>query len=184
MTFAPSYQAGGWSWSLGYGATFAGLYGEAGSINDGKWHNLVHTFDRTGNGVTYLDGVEVDSSSVASVGDIDNSNPANIGQGPSGTYAESGTADIDDLGVWRRALTPGEATAIYFAGVNGTSFDTYGPVTVNLTQAANQLIISWQAGTLMESISANGPWTPVAGAVAPNYIVTPGAGNKFYRVQL
>lgn len=181
MTFAPSYKAGGWSWSLNGKAQ---IYGPDGSINDGKWHNLVHTFDRAGDGLTYLDGVEVDSEALASVGELDNSNPVTIGQDPSGTYAESGSADLDDLGIWRRALTPTEASAIYITGVNGTSFDTYGPVTINLTQTSDNLIMSWQAGTLVESDSLTGKWTPVAGAVAPNYSVKPGTGNKFYRVQL
>src|SRR5437870_4610701 len=67
FTFAPTYGSsghfggnvdGGWALSL-YNATGAygfGVYGDAGSINDGNWHHLVHTFDRTNGMVTYLDG--------------------------------------------------------------------------------------------------------------------------------
>ena len=52
FTFAPSYAAGGWSWSLGNGAGFVGVYGAANSINNGNWHHLLHTFDRTGSVAT------------------------------------------------------------------------------------------------------------------------------------
>jgi hypothetical protein len=114
------------------GANGLGVYGDAGSINDGNWHHLVHTFDRVKGMVTYLDGVEAHyvarvGSSVAAAGDVDTGHPATIGQDPTGRYPESGYADIDDLGVWRRALTALEAASIYMAAVtNGLSF-TGGP---------------------------------------------------------
>jgi hypothetical protein len=50
-TFAASYKLGGWSFSLN-GLTQ--VYGANNSINNGNWHLLVHTFNRTGSGITYL----------------------------------------------------------------------------------------------------------------------------------
>src|SRR5204863_5982705 len=90
-TFAPSYQSGGWSWSLGDVATsnFIGIYGDNGSLDDGSWHHLVHTFDRSGSGITYLDGNEVDSRSVVPAGDLDSGESTTIGQDPSGAYPEA-----------------------------------------------------------------------------------------------
>jgi Concanavalin A-like lectin/glucanases superfamily/Immunoglobulin domain/Immunoglobulin I-set domain len=185
-TFAPSYQLGGWSWSLGDFATasFIGIYGADNSINDGSWHHLAHTFDRSSSGITYLDGNEVDSRSVVPIGDLDTQDPATIGQDPSGAYPEAGEADIDDVGVWRRVLTPFEVYAIYAAGESGTSFDTAGPVSLVATSAAGMAQLVWQAGTLFEADELSGPWSPVAGAAAPYYQVTPGAAHKFYRVRL
>lgn len=187
LTFAPSYTAGGWSWYIkdNAGGT-AGLYGPAASINNGQWHHLVHTFDRTaGVCTTYLDGALANTTSIAALVDFDTPGPFNIGQDPTGTYAETGSADLDDLAVWRSVLTPIDAAAIYQVGQGGTSFDTYGPVTVYLTPSAGKLIISWQAGTLLEATSLGGQWTPVSGAGAPNYTVTPpSSGTKFYKVQL
>jgi hypothetical protein len=134
--FAPTYGrsgtsgagsvSGGWALSLFDGATGSsgiGVYGDAGSINDGNWHHLVHTIDRANGMVTYLDGVAarysvVVGSSLAAAGNIDTGRPATIGQDPTGTYGESGSADLDDLGVWRRALTSLEASSIYMAGVS------------------------------------------------------------------
>jgi hypothetical protein len=134
--FAPTYGSqatggagtvsGGWASSVFDAATGAngiGVYGDAGSLNDGNWHHLVHTVDRVNGLVTYLDGVAVgyvvaDGSNVAEAGNIDTGLPATIGQDPTGRYPESGSADIDDLGVWRRALTALEANSIYLAAVS------------------------------------------------------------------
>jgi hypothetical protein len=185
VTFAPSYQRGGWSWFLGNTTTGIGLYGPDNTINNGNWHNLVHSFTRTGNGVTYLDGVRVNSTSVVGVGDIDSQLDFNIGQDGSGLYPEEGSADIDDLGIWRRALTQAEAQGIYLVGQGfGRSFDTFGPVSVSINRAGTDIEVIWQAGTLLQADTLSGPWTPVGGATAPYYKFTPGAGNKFFRVQL
>jgi hypothetical protein len=186
FTFAPSYQLGGWSWSLGDTATSSsiGIYGQDNSINDGRWHHLAHTFDRQGSGITYLDGFEVDSRSIVPAGDIDSGNSVSIGQDPSGAYPEAGAVDIDDVGVWRRVLNDFEVYSIYAAGQNGTSFDTYGPVTMAAALDGNGVMLLWQAGTLLGADSITGPWTPVTGATAPYFRVTANSAHKFYRVQL
>jgi hypothetical protein len=134
--FAPTYGSsatggagsvdGGWALSVYNGATGAngmGVYGDSGSINDGNWHHLVHTIDRVKGMVTYLDGVVssyavVDGSSIVAAGNVDTGRPAVIGQDPTGKYPESGSADMDDLGVWRRALSALEAGSIYMAGLS------------------------------------------------------------------
>lgn len=187
-TFAPSYQAGGWSWGLGDVVTssFIGVYGGDNSINDESWHHVVHTFDRSASALTYLDGELVDSRSVVGAGDLNSGEPTNIGQDPTGTYPEAGEVDIDDVGVWHRVLTPFEVYAIYTVAQDGKSFDTYGPVSLIVTRDADagavQLV--WQAGTLLESDEARGPWTPVTGAAPPYHQVTPGSVGKFYRIRL
>jgi Concanavalin A-like lectin/glucanases superfamily/Immunoglobulin I-set domain len=183
--FAPSTN-GAWSYSLANAFTTIPVTGSAGSIGDGNWHHVLHTFDRTGNGVTYLDGVTVDQRSIVNAGDLNNGQPSNIGQDSSGAYVppfQSGAADVDDIGVWNRVLTPYEAQSIYLVGKNySRSFDTYGPVAMQVGSAAGQMEIIWQAGTLLEANELTGPWTPVAGASAPYYKVVPSAAKKFYRV--
>ena len=115
---------GGWALSI-FDAAGNGVGGRGaeGSIDDGNWHHLVHTIDRIKGMVTYLDGVAAHytvagGSSIAAAGNINTSRPATIGQDPTGQYQESGSADIDDLGVWRRALTALEASSIYMAAVS------------------------------------------------------------------
>jgi hypothetical protein len=186
ITFAPSYDKGGWSWSLGDETSAPGVYGADASINNGQWHHVLHTFDRVANaGITYLDGVQVNSTAISGLGSIDTGTDFNLGQDASGAYAESGVATVDDLGIWRRVITASEAYAIYCTGANsGASFDTYGPVSLTIVPSGNAILLVWEAGTLLEADSMAGPWSPVSGAVAPNFRVTPGAGNKFYRVRL
>jgi hypothetical protein len=185
-TFAPSYQSGGWSWSLGDVATTTsiGIYGEDGSINDGSWHHLAHTFDRSSSCLTYLDGFLADSRSVVAAGDLDSGEETIIGQDPSGAYPEAAEADIDDVGVWRRVLTPFEVYSIYAVAQAGKSFDTYGPVSLTVTIDAGNIQVVWQAGVLLEADDVNGQWSPVSGATPPYYKVTPSAARKFYRVRL
>jgi hypothetical protein len=158
--------------------------GAANSINNGNWHNLIFTFDRTGNGTTYLDGVQVDATGDAAGGNVDTGVATVIGQDPTGTYPEPGSATIDDVGVWNRVLTPYEAYAINFVGQSGTSFDSFGPVKLSLQKVSGGYGIIWQAGTLQSSTTANGTYTTVVGANAPFYQFTPTGSSQFYRVKL
>lgn len=183
-TFAPSYKQGGWSWSLGV----AEIYGPNNSINDGHWHHLVYTFDRATVGTTYLDGILVDSRPDFSGGDLDTGNPTNVGQDGTGTYGETGASDLDDLGVWRRVLTPFEAFNIYTVGRSyGASFDSSSiPSGAKITLTYQPLAdgsaqIFWAAGTLQSAPTAKGPWTSVSGSPTSPYTVTPAGAGTFYR---
>lgn len=179
-TFAPSYQQGGWSWTL----NGTGIYGTQSTINDGGWHHLVHTFDRTGYGITYLDGNQVDSRSVATVGSIDQAAPTCVGQDPTGHYGETGEADIDDIGVWRRVLTPLEAAGIYMAGAsNSVSFATPTSV-ISIVPSGAQLQITWTGtGTLQAAGAVTGTYTNVPGATSP-YFTSPTGTQRFFRIQV
>src|SRR5205085_9955822 len=101
------------------------------------WHHLVHTIDRSSRMVTYLDGIVANYSqqgnTTTALFNVDTGRPATIGQDPTGKYPETGSADIDDLGVWRKALTALEAGSIYMAAVsNGLSFVGTGPVSLSI----------------------------------------------------
>lgn len=182
ITFGPSYREGGWAYSLN--GIVQGI-GSAGSLNDGQWHHLLHSFDRDGEGVTFLNGVQVDSRAVTLAGDLDVPNAFTIGQDPSGNYPETATFDLDDIGLWRRALSAEEAKAVYYAGRGGNSFDTFGPVVLRWYKSGERWMLVWQAGTLLQSDNLEGPWTPVPDSIAPNYWLPPnGPGRKFYRVVL
>jgi hypothetical protein len=203
--FAPSFgpdavaastgtTPGGWAMSVfditGAGA---GYYGEIGSINDGGWHHLVHVIQRGVGTVTYLDGAVAKSAKQAgtSVGaanaSLDSSppNPATIGQDPTGHYGESGSAEIDDLGVWRKALTPLEAASIYAAGnLSAQSFTGTYPTSITLeVLPGHQLRLSWPYGILQSATSVTGPYTAVSGATSP-YTTSSASGAKYYRLKL
>ena len=121
----------------------------------------------------YIDGALATSFSIVGLGTLIGSTPntVTIGQDPTGGYGAA-TFDMDDLGIWRRALTSVDAAGIYAAGQNGVSFDITGPVKVYVNQVGNNIDVSWQGGTLKQSTTVNGTYTPVPGAVAPFYRTT------------
>jgi hypothetical protein len=155
------------------------------SIANNQWHNLVYSAQRSGNLNVYLDGQLSGSTSMASLSSsITPSYWPSVGQNGAGNYNVTASYDIDDLGVWQRALTSYDALSLYTAGASGQSFDVYGPVSMALQQSGSSLKITWQAGTLESATNINGPWTVVSGASAPYYTVTPGPGQMFFRIKL
>jgi hypothetical protein len=185
---------GGWAMSL-YDAAGVGVgvYGDLGSINgpgavpSGDWHHLVYVFQRGAAGAVYLDGKPAHSTKQngtfsGAAGNVDNGNAFMIGQDPTGMYGESGEAYIDDLGVWRKALTPLEAASIFIAAVSNNLSYVGAPITLSMQKSGSQLKFTWPAGTLQSADIVTGPYTDVT-PVSP-LSVTPTAAKKFYRVRL
>lgn len=197
---SPTSGSGGWQWCLNDGVR-AGMSvtnnfdmtGASGSISDGAWHNLVLTVDRTAKfASTYLDGILVVTRDLGALGSLDTGGTVNIGQDPSGTYFDKNyqptAASLDDIGVWRRALTPLEVAEIQSAGsTSGRSFDTVSPVgvTIGYSRSGSSVTLTWPSGTLLQSdaLGATAAWAPVSGAAAPSYTFTPATAQKYYRVQ-
>jgi hypothetical protein len=183
---SPTYYGGGWQWCIrdaaGNQANPSG-----GVINDGSWHHFAMCVDRVAQtAYTYLDGVLVDQMNVATVGNIDNPTESIVlGQDPTHNYTEAADFMMDDLGVWRRALSALEVAKIWSAGVTaGRSFDTVAPpVTLTVTHSGANLVLTWSAGTLLQSdsLGAGAVWTQVTGATSP-YTFAPTASKKFFRV--
>lgn len=192
--FGNSYRGGGWQWNLNDGVTTGltvtnniGVEGPDASINNGGWHHFIVTVDRAGAVVrSYLDGVLVSSRSIAGLGSVDTTHQVVIGQDPTHTYPEASSMTLDDLGIWRRALSAAEVAQIESAGQAGNSFDTVSPsaVTLTITPVGGNLLIQYPSGTLLQSdtVGAGAVWTPVPGATAPSYTTSPTNAAKFYRV--
>jgi hypothetical protein len=183
----PSFDAGGWQWNLNDGNLNRGAQGADNSINDGNWHNVIVSVDRAGAVVKgYLDGVLITSTSIAGLGSIDVGGPITIGQDPALQYAEGGVMTLDDIGIWRRALTPLEAAQIASAGSSGRSFDSGTPpaVALTITPSGANLILGYANGTLEQSptVGPGAVWTPVSGANPPSFTITPTNAANFYRV--
>ena len=178
---------GGWGMSL-YdegSANGARIYGDIGSINDGGWHHLAFVFDRDSQVVTYLDGSPAKSfktggTITGAAKTIDTGLAATIGQDPTGLYQETGSGDMDDLGVWRRTLTPLEVGSIYVAGMNNLSFIGAG-LLLQKNGAASELV--WDGGQLQQSETVNGTYTDVVGAQSPRTVIGATA-TMFYRLKL
>jgi hypothetical protein len=192
--FAPyaGTGGGGWMWTAGSvtSPNAATHFPDFNLINDGNWHHLVHVADRSANLTTYLDGTQVDSQSIVIIGDIDTTNAATIGQDPTGTYPVTASADIDDLGVWQRTLTPLEVSGIYLAGAsNSVSFapaiNSIVRVPLTIQRVSGQLQISWPggAGTLQASTNVTGTYTNVTGASSPYTVPVPLSSQSYYRLK-
>jgi hypothetical protein len=111
-------------------------------LEDGQWHNLVVTFQRTNVSSVYVDGVLLSSFSIApasgsAVGSLETDQlpvtrgpgwAINLGEDGTGLYATNNGAALDclmdDVGIWRRALTAPEAQEIYTKGsVSGQTLE-------------------------------------------------------------
>jgi len=184
----PSYEAGGPQWGLNDGTNNFAVNGPDDSINDDAWHNFVLVVNRTtARAYGYLDGVLITSRDISTLGTVDNNNywPINIGQDPKGTYPEAGSIAVDDIGIWRKALTSLEVASIASAGsTGGRSFDTVGPIPLSITLVGNAAVLSYGAGTLLESTNVASFYSPVIGASAPTYTTSPSGAAKYYRVQV
>jgi hypothetical protein len=94
---------------------------------------------------------------------------------------------MDDLGIWRRALTPNEAAAIYKAGLSGKDLSQVTTAEqLNITSVVGGKInLSWVGMPniqLKQSTSLNpGSWTVVPGTLgASSASVTIGANTQLY----
>jgi hypothetical protein len=116
-------------------------YHGAGPANwgDGQWHHYVVTWTRGDGGTVYQDGSLVAQTPFPTASLVlsypsPGSNATNlqtyatnIFQDGTGTYTDTDgganwdKAAIDDLGIWRRALTSDEVTTIYNMGLQGVS---------------------------------------------------------------
>lgn len=140
--------------------------GAPGFFTGGAWHNVVVTFKRSGSVVTYLDGLQVDSRSMtANQNNLDTpaSFNTNIGQDGTGTYGSAFTdADIDDVAIWRRIVTPQEVASIYTQGLKGQDVTTATGKPVVLPPSIATQPISQTA-----SVGGTASLKVVAGGTAP-----------------
>jgi len=117
-------------------------------IRDGTWHHVIVTFARKGDATIYVDGAAYSTKSLTAVtGSIDKGDGTNIGQDNTGFY-DSNMANVlmDDVGIWRRVLSPGEVSAIYNAGKTGKNIEQVpaipDPFVQSTTPAANAAGVS------------------------------------------
>jgi hypothetical protein len=112
--------------------------------------------------------------------------PANDGLGPDPQLPGYWPGKMDDLGLWGRALTPGEVNGIYQAGLAGKDLTRAVPVApeirLSIGWVGTEVEVRWPAGTLQSAAALGGPWSTVAGAGAPSYRLTPSASVLFFRV--
>jgi autotransporter-associated beta strand protein/YVTN family beta-propeller protein len=145
---------------------YAGLWGLRRDVelnppfSDGNWHLVTVTFDRAANCVTsYMDGLAVNVSDISPSGSASLNGGFNTLVGSSGNGTYSGTADIDDLGVWTRVLTAQEVAGIFGAGLNGQPLTAAVPGVppVITVQPVNVNVSVGSAATFTMTASGSGP---------------------------
>ncbi|PYI84731.1 MAG: hypothetical protein DME26_12815, partial [Verrucomicrobia bacterium] len=182
-------------------------------VRDGIWHHIVVTLQVGGTRNIYLDGALNDSVPNVITGGIDTFTftnglgqplAINIGEDGTGGYNDSTAvpppakatggdsaiinAAIDDVGFWRRLVTPQEVAAIYNAGQQGKDFSNVGALNlgkVNVTLQGNNVNFTWTGGTgirLQRSPSLSPTaWQDVAGTDGQSSatVAISGAGGYF-----
>jgi hypothetical protein len=162
------------------------------ALKDGSWHHIVVSFLRapflqSAFVYAYLDGQLVNKTSMSVAGTIDTlslpfSNhqnltthqttwAVNIGQDGTGVYHDNGSAYdinamIDDVGIWRRALTANEAKGIYIAGQSGKDLSQAAPASsLIVTIVGANVHVNWNGSPtlkLQKATSLNPPnWVDV-----------------------
>lgn len=121
---------GKYYWSWGGGCSQVGKS----FVNDNQWHHLALVADSaTNNYLMYLDGILDTSQTCVNTTIV--TSFINIGDG---SGASTFTGNLDDIGIWNRALTPCEISRLYHANmltpsagvVTGTSALCVGTTTV------------------------------------------------------
>lgn len=189
FVFSPGYKLGGWGYSI-YDITGNGIgaYGAAHTLDDFTWHHLCFVIDRVNGNTIYLDGrpgfFTNQATPTGPIGNLDwpVQPRTSIGQDPTGQYTEPGTADIDDLGIWRKALNAQEVAAVYLAAESNSVSFVGAPITLTSTHSGNNLILNWNAGTLQSADNVTGPYSNVT--PNPPYTAPTTGPRKFYRVKL
>jgi hypothetical protein len=167
---------------LGAEVNTANLPFEPPVLTPTQLYHVVAAYDSVANIMNlYLDGVLVATNNMAGT-------DLTLIQADQGYIGASLFADpdlagsIDELRVWRGALSPAQVAATHFAGPSSVpNFN----LTLSAQLSGGNLIVTWPSGTLLQAPSVTGPWTPVSGAAPPSYSVpVSGAPMKFYRVQV
>jgi len=164
------------------------------NVNDGQWHHIVYIHHAATGGALYLDGNPAGTSAVQSLSD----SPTlfMIGQNPA-LLNRAWRGDIDEVGIWRRALTAVEVAQLWNGG-NGitlpiptTPAAQNDVFTMNRLRKARVLVLQNDSGSLdpasVEILTGPsfGTATPSAtGAVQYQHTTGSPASDTFtYRVQ-
>lgn len=142
-----------------------------GIFSDHNWHHFTTVYTRGGRALTYVDGLLANSQILATGQNlptsIDSGLPTNIGQDGTGSYTDGGAvgitnALIDDVGIWRRAVTPNEAASIYVQGSTGHDLTTATGAPPTLPPA-----ITTQPQSVVASLGGSVSFGVVSGGTAP-----------------
>ncbi|BBO32942.1 LamG-like jellyroll fold domain-containing protein [Lacipirellula parvula] len=141
----------------------------------GVWSHVLMTIDRDGPTKLYINGVNTGTINLSSQGTFQSGLPWNVGQDGTGNYGPEFTGAVDELAIWRRALSPGEASQLWNTGagidLGAQVVDSRlrlvidrnsGQMTIKNNMGATQPIIGYQITSDAGAFNRAG-WTPIAG---------------------
>ena len=149
------------------------------------WDQIIATFDpSTGSKNLYVNG-ELATNSVEAVGTFAPNNSVNVGatsdQGIGKTTASDPNGEgtyfygaINEVAVYAYALSPAQAAQHYAVATSPG---------ITITPAGSNVVITWNAGVLLQSSALTGPWTTNATAISP-WTTSPTGPRQFFRVLL
>lgn len=149
--------------------------GESAALSVGQWNLVVMSVDRDGPTELYVNGVNTGTIATTPSGTFNTGQPWNIGQDGFGSYSVEFTGAVDELAIWRRAITAGEASQLWNGGL-GIDLDGVivesalklivdrdnGAMTIENNTGVAQDISGYQITSAAGAFSQSG-WTPVAG---------------------
>ena len=96
------------------------------TYNDGQWHHGVVTFDNPNNIVRlFVDGVQIRTLSTSTNPDNTGTKPLRIAENVQSLGQDAFIGQLDEIGVWNRALTNSEITSLMNTGVFPSSGIVY-----------------------------------------------------------
>ncbi|MDE0921262.1 MAG: cadherin domain-containing protein, partial [Arenicellales bacterium] len=161
----------------------APVYGSAVDLNFDQWYFVAANFKRGQTMDLYADGVKKSSTDISGLTGTLDALATNIGQDGTGTYSDFTLMDIDDLAIWRRAITSAEVTKIFESGQQGTTLKQL----IDLTNPNQAPEIADQSFDTAENVS-NG--TAVGTVVTTDadagdtlsYVITAGNGDGEFAI--
>jgi hypothetical protein len=90
------------------------------TYNNGQWHHGVVTYDGTSTVRLYIDGAQVGTTSTSSLPEVNN-HPLRIGSNSRIINDDLFIGNIDEVGIWNRALTTSEIANLKNSGTVATS---------------------------------------------------------------
>lgn len=126
----------------------------AGIFANSAWKHVVLSFDRQGPADTWVDGVRIDSRSIAANAGQSLDTPAlalNIGQDGTGSYTDGGSVfhDVvmDEVAIWTRILADEEIVRVFNRGAAGQAVVASAPV-----QSASGVPPAGFAGSTLQNV--------------------------------
>jgi len=159
-------ETAGYPWFVGYDNEY--IPGTGLTINDGLWHHIVVTWDysegETGSAAIYVDGVKATVETSYRARTVDNSeDKIYIGKAEAWEAQNDFDGNIDEVGIWDKALSDVEVAALYNASSGLNASINSG----NYTSSSN-LQGYWRmyegTGNIINDLSTNNNSGTISGA--------------------